>query len=869
VLKMYSVVFIVLTTIVMVSAEVTNVINLKWMDPYGRKPITYSVWEKGKCKEELTRIGRVYERGDGDRQNVVNVIVNSAIYPHIQTEMDTFVDDLLGAGYSVQLDTITGMSPAVLRNHLAGITDLVGAIFVGELPVAWFELNGFGSWEEFPHDLFFCDLNGSYYDDDADGIYDSHSGTVEPEIWVGRIYARNLTWGNEVHLLKKYFAKNHHYRASGSSLPERALAFVDDDWDYFGNCYLDTIYSNVVVIDDYYQTIASNYRTQLGQGYEWLHICAHSSPWGHTFKYGSSGFSGTVFNYEIFTLEPRALFYNLFACSGTRFVEENHSAGWYLFGDNYGLLAVGSTKTGSMLYFNDFYGPIGQQNLSIGEGFKSWFTMWGEYDRDWFYGLNILGDPTLKPKSQVRAVRDRSLRAKQSHITIGLSNFNTDWEQPEVVAGDPESDGFPAITVNTDGKVWINWESGRSVSNGRCEIYSSYRSGGSWSGAMVIGPSYYWDFCPDIGIDNLDRPVAVWAGWYDSYGNYQYDVFYSVYTTSWSTRQMVHSLDPGIDVNPTLIQDEQNKLWLSWESSRDTDRNIYVSSFDGSSWSTPQQVTSSSTDEVSPYMAVDSLGKVWVFYCKRGEESAEIWGSYYTGSSWMESGPISGTQKHAYKPSAGVDEDGNIWVAYHSTDNGNAHIFVNNFDGSDWSTPQQLTSSGENLFVDVTAENGGPLWLVFQSRIGDEWNIYSSYCIDSTWNTPQIVFEQSGPDINPQIVCSASDEVWLTWQNYTSGDWRILVSHRPGLSVNEQKERYSKKDFGVSSTLFSKRLEITTIKPNQEIRIYDVKGGLVRSLISDRGNKIVWFTENIPCGIYFIVLNHDNKIFCKKATLLK
>lgn len=866
-LKIYSIVFIMLATIVILSGKVTNVSELKWMDPYGRAPLGYSAWEKKNCKEGLTRIGKVYDKRNGDRQNIVNVIVNTLIYPHIQAEIDTFVNDLVTAGYSVQLDTIAGMSHTVLRNHLAGITDLVGAIFIGELPVAWFELSGFGSWEEFPHDLFFCDLDGSYYDNDADGIYDSHTGAMDPEIWVGRIYARNLTWGSEVNLLKKYFSKNHEYRTSGSSLPERALAFVDDDWSYWGGCDLGMIYSNVVVVNSYSQTVASNYRTHLGQGYEWIHICAHSSPWGHTFKNGSL-FSGTVFNYEIFTLEPHALFYNLFACSGTRFVEENHSAGWYLFVDNFGLLAVGSTKTGSMLYFDDFYGPIGQQGMSIGEAYKSWFTMWGEYDRDWFYGMNILGDPTLKPKSQVKVSRDRSL-PKQYHSSEGTSKFFTDWEQPEVVAGDSESDGFPAIVVNSDDKVWIDWESGRSSSNGRCEIYSSYRSGGSWMSAMVIGPSYYWDFCPDIGIDHLNRPVAVWSGWYDSYGNYQYDIFYSVYTTSWSSRQMVHSIDPGIDVNPTLIKDNQNTLWISWESSRDTDRNIYASSFTGSSWSSPQQVTTTTSDDVAPSMAVDSLGNVWIFYCRRGQESAEIWGSYYTGSSWIESGPVSGAQKHAYKPAAAVDENGNVWVAYHSTDDGNGQIYVNCFDGINWSTPQQITDSGENLFVDAVAENGGPLWLVFQSKVGNEWNIYSSNCIDSTWSAPQLVFDQPGPDINPQIACSGSDEVWLTWQNYASGVWRILATHGPGLSVKEEKEKYHAEEFGISSALFSKSLEITTVKPKQKVRIYDIKGGLVRSLISDGRNKTVWSPENIPCGVYFILLNHNNKNFCKKVTLLK
>jgi hypothetical protein len=847
----------------MLFSRVTTVRNLRWIDPYGRRPTKYAAW-KGRLEnfKEVTTIGTVYSKERGRRQGVVNVIVNSSIYSSIESEIDTFVNDLVVAGYSVQLDTITGISHTVLRSHLSGISGLHGAIFIGELPVAWFETSGFGATEEFPHDLYFCDLNGTYIDSDGDGIYDDHIGSVSPEIWVGRLYARNLTWDNEVRLLKKYFAKNHAYRTVGSTVPERALSFVDDDWCYWTTCYLEYVYSTVVVVNNEYQTTASNYRSELSQGYEWVHLCAHSSPWGHTFLYGYSSFLGTVFNYEIFTLEPDALFYNLFACSGTRFTEENHSAGWYIFQEPHGLLALGSTKTGSMLYFEDFYGPLGIQNLSIGDAFKSWFTLWGETDWDWFYGMNILGDPTLKPKDQVRDEKEPEERENEIMA-------NPQWENPEVVCSHPESDGFPRICTNSDGKIWVVWESGRSTTNGRSEIFSSFKSGGSWSQAMVIGPVYYWDYCPDIGIDNLDRPVAVWAGWYDSWGNYQYDIFYSVYTGSWSSRQQLHPLDPGIDLHPSLVRDRSKVLWISWESSRDVDRNIFASRFNGSSWTPPEQVTTHSADETSPEMAVDSLGQTWVFYSRRDGATSEIWAHYYTGSEWIESGPISGNQHHAYKPSAAVNGDGTLWVVWQSTDYGDPDIYINRFNGGTWGTPQLISTSAESdLFPHIAAEHGGPLWLVYQSKEGGEWNIHSSHCTDSLWSLPTPVSSTSGANINPRVTCSQSDEVWIAWQNYTSGNWDIMVTHQDGLVVTDDERNSKEKNFMVYPTTFSRQLWIKTIQPNQEIRIFDVKGSLVKILCSNQNKVGSWIPHSVPTGIYFVSLTGSNTI-AKKVMLLK
>ncbi len=186
--------------------KVSDVKVLEWIDARGRQPVEYHKWKEAQgSKDGATRIGMVHSKESSGRQNLVDVVVNKFIYANIAAQIDTFTNDLVAAGYSVQVDTISGMSHIALRSHLAGITHLVGAIFVGELPVAWFETNGFGNWEEFPHDIFFCDLNGTYVDNDADGIYDNHYGSVAPEIWVGRIYARNLTWDSEIGLLKNYF----------------------------------------------------------------------------------------------------------------------------------------------------------------------------------------------------------------------------------------------------------------------------------------------------------------------------------------------------------------------------------------------------------------------------------------------------------------------------------------------------------------------------------------------------------------------------------------------------------------------------------------------------------------------------------------
>jgi hypothetical protein len=859
--KKYTVLSLIILSFL--GARVTHVKKLDWMDPYGRQAVDYSVWyDKHVRGREATDIATAYEKAIRGRQNHVDIVVNSSVYFEIESELDIFTQDLNDAGYSCQVDTISGMSHTALRSHLSSISGLVGAIFIGEIPVAWFETNGFGNWEEFPHDLYFCDFNGIYLDGDNDGIYDGHMGSVAPEIWVGRIYTRNLTWGNEVNLLKTYFHRNHLYRVDSLPILQRGLSFVDDDWSYWTTCGLDYIYTDVTVINDDYQTTAGNYRDQLSQNYEWIHICAHSSPWGHTFKYPVDQYRGTVFNYEIFTFEPQGLFYNLFACSGTRFVEENSSAGWYLFNGSYGLLAVGSTKTGSMLYFSDFYDPIGQQNKSVGDAFKDWFITWGETDWDWFYGMNILGDPTLKPlgQSEINAGRRRNR----------FCHTITDWEQPEVIATDPESDGFPQITANADGKLWLVWESGRSHDNGRSEIYSAYHDAGVWSEALVVGSTEYWDYGPAIGIGNSDHPVAVWAGWVEASGNYQYDIFYSVYDAGWSQRQLVHALDPSFDLKPALAKDTLDQLWVSWESRRNVDLNIYAAYYDGATWSSPQQVTVGSSDDRSPVMLVDTAGTLWIIYCRQYADRSEIWGSYHDGAQWVECGPISGAHNMAYHPAAALHGDGRIIVAWQTGEYGNLDIYGSYYDGNAWSVPYQITTNpAGDLFPSLITDGGGAVWLVYQSKISDDWEICARCHADSSWSSAELISNSTGADINPKIVCSPENELWVCWQSYAPGNWEIVVSHRSGTGITEQRDGSDGAIFMVSPSVFRSQSIIMTPRRNQQIKIYDSKGALNQILHSADNRMATWTPANIPGGVYFVVVDEGSKYITRKALFIK
>ena len=374
-----------------------------WVDPEGRQPITYEEWRSKIPPRGPFTIRKVLERrGDlvpPQTLPKVCVIVNSTLYSSIQASVAQYASDLEAEGYTVVVHSTSGGTPSDLRTFLQGELsgNLVGCLLVGDLPVPWYEMDDdFYGYADFPIDLYYMDLDGQWTDADADGKFDDHTdgvGDVGPEIWVGRLTALPLS-GDEVTRIQNYFSKNHQYRTGDLTLAHRALAYIYDDWYYFGASNLDLIYGdNVTVMNERGKTSAEDYKERLEETHRFVHVMAHSSPWGHSFS------SGWVSSTEIEAIDPRVFFYNLFACSNARYVENDYMGGYYIFAPTYGLAAMGTTKTGSMLSFDKFYGPLGE-GKNLGEAYHEWFDYKAQDgfslgEKQWHYGMTLLGDPTL------------------------------------------------------------------------------------------------------------------------------------------------------------------------------------------------------------------------------------------------------------------------------------------------------------------------------------------------------------------------------------------------------------------------------------------------------------------------------------------
>ncbi|MCK4978943.1 MAG: hypothetical protein KAS62_01035, partial [Candidatus Delongbacteria bacterium] len=297
----------------------------------------------------------------------------------------------------------------ILAENNLGTLD--GVVLIGDLPSGWFEIdNDFNiyGYKDFPCDLYLMDLDGTWIDSDQNGKYESHTGEVEPELFVGRISTANMgTLVEEIQGMREYLDKNHDFW-TGVTVVNRlkGLTYTDEDWIPYDDMVNDIQYlygldyDAITYGDGFFGK--TDYLDRLNnETYEFVQLACHSAWYFHQMS------GGNIFTSEIFNIPPKSIAYNLFCCSGCRWTDAGSSSTGFLGGvyvynsDSKAMVATGSTKTGSMLGFSYFYSHLLSDKV-FGTALKNWWIDYvgPSHDFDetcWFYGMSIIGDPMINP----------------------------------------------------------------------------------------------------------------------------------------------------------------------------------------------------------------------------------------------------------------------------------------------------------------------------------------------------------------------------------------------------------------------------------------------------------------------------------------
>lgn len=353
------------------------------------------------------------------------VICDAMTYNVLSNEIIRYAKDIHNAyGCVVMVYSLTGGTPynikQLIKEHYNPNvpSNLSGVVFVGNIPEAYFhtDADAIGDWEEenFPCDYYYMDLNGSWIDNDNDVIPDTHQFNVEPEIFVGRICAKQFG-SNQIQVLREYFNKNHRYWIGETPIrKQRALSFTYKDWIGFtvfkdaikrmyGADYTDNIQGQQFTKQNYLNAIENS-------TYEFIQFACHSNVNLHATVPEDTSIINHILTSELTPLRIKTLGYNLFCCKACDWMDVQRNVNKRIcLGETYlyspyseTLVVVGSTKSGGMWGYKHFYEKLGQGEC-IGTAYHTWWNDFAsttslylnERRYRWFYGMCILGDPMI------------------------------------------------------------------------------------------------------------------------------------------------------------------------------------------------------------------------------------------------------------------------------------------------------------------------------------------------------------------------------------------------------------------------------------------------------------------------------------------
>ncbi len=370
----------------------------------------------------------------------VAIIVHNSIYDAVLPSIADLAADLAADGWSAVIYRYIAGGPASIRTYLNSLyysaEGLKGAILIGEIPCVIYEMmqtwdNTKWEYEDFPCDLYYMDLNGTWSDTLTDrgvqpnnGKYDTRTGDLALEIWVGRIKTTDLpALGTETGLISSYVDRARAYRAKPLLTDLYAVAYDDDDWSYMvssDRSYLESVFGtgNSVGIGDPETTTVGDYRTnRLPRSTRWYLVRSHGYSGGHGFYRAGKSVFNYVYPADYLSIDPPASFYSLFVCSACDYTANGYLGGSMTFNPEAStVLSIGSTKTGGMWSDASFYNGM-SQGKCVGEAFRNWFNQvqsaYPTYTPPWWYGMVLIGDPTLRPNPATYPT--------YHHLTLGAS----------------------------------------------------------------------------------------------------------------------------------------------------------------------------------------------------------------------------------------------------------------------------------------------------------------------------------------------------------------------------------------------------------------------------------------------------------------
>ncbi|MEX2145107.1 MAG: hypothetical protein WD712_01900 [Candidatus Spechtbacterales bacterium] len=371
---------------------------------------------------------------------------------------------------------------------------------------------------------------------------------------------------------------------------------------------------------------------------------------------------------------------------------------------------------------------------------------------------------------------------------LGLEPVSQQWSTPETVSTITGS--FPDIDTDQNNIPHVVWYN--STPSSTNIFYSKQNTDRSWiSPQDISGVLHAAGNPPELTIDITQSDSgSIHVAWSAVVEENNQEIFYSRYNgSSWSTPLNVSNTSVN-STWPSITLDSAGNPHIVWEEFyvSVTPTEIYYTQFNGSSWSTPQNISNSSSLSLSPIIATDNQNNLHaIWYEQPNLLRAE--GLYYTkniSGNWVSPVKIFDTHGsgivHPDAPSIVIDKNDNIHLAWTDNISGNGEIYYSKYANSSWQDSQNISNSAGTSWASTISvdSNDNPHIAWSDGVIGTiNYNIKYTNYNGTQWQDIQIISNVPGRSFQPEMAIGTDDVVHLVWFDIQSGTYIFYSSREP------------------------------------------------------------------------------------------
>lgn len=283
---------------------------------------------------------------------------------------------------------------------------------------------------------------------------------------------------------------------------------------------------------------------------------------------------------------------------------------------------------------------------------------------------------------------------------------------------------------------------------------------------------------PDISTSQKNVHVV----WTESVTPTNQEILYTVSTDNGATWSSPRNLSNSTqnEQSPDIAVDGDNIHVVWTDLSAGNWEILYtMSTNNGVTWSSPQNISHSPTRPEMPKVAVDG-NNVHVVWDDNNPAPTEILYAKSTdsGAHWSSPRNISSTSEISESQSIGVDGN-NIHVVWRDPNPGNWEILYTKStdNGATWSSPQNISNTLASSGTTAIAVEGSNLKVVWADAEPGNWEILYTRSSDNgaTWSSPQNISGSADTSILADIAVHGS-KAQILWSESPPGDWDIMYT---------------------------------------------------------------------------------------------